>query len=189
VKMAPGVVAMKLRQWVYRCRLAAMGRHSLVEIGVEIPRGRNVRIGDFTLIDKYVQLTAPSGSIAIGSRCHLAPFTVVLGHGGVTIEDYVGIAAGAKIYSISEWPGDGKRVAGPMVPQADRGLRIAPVTIRRDAFIGANAVILPGVTIGEGAVVGANSLVGHDVPPWTIVLGTPAMPVGKREPVTVPARN
>jgi acetyltransferase-like isoleucine patch superfamily enzyme len=43
--------------------------------------------------------------------------------------------------------------------------------------------VLPGVTIGHGAVVGANSLVARDVPPWTIVLGVPAIPVGKREPV------
>lgn len=185
VKMMPGAVPMKLRQWVYRVRLSAMGRHSLIDLAVEISRGRNVRIGDFTLIDKYCQLTAPSGSIAIGSRCHLAPFTIVLGHGGVTIEDYVGIGAGARIVSISEWPGGGKRLAGPMVPEAERGLKIAPVRLCCDSFVGANAVVLPGVTVGEGAVVGAGSVVGRDVPPWTIVMGVPAMPVGHREPIGV----
>jgi len=183
IKMCPGTVALKLRQWVYRRRLAAMGRHSLIEVGVEIPQPGGVRIGDFTLIDKYCQLSAQTGQIVIGDRCHLAPFTIVLGQGGVTIDDYVGIAAGAKIYSISEWPGEGKRLAGPLVPQSDRGLKIAPVHLCRDSFVGANSVILPGVTVGEGAVVGGNSLVGSNVPPWTVVLGVPAIPVGQREPV------
>lgn len=186
IKFMPGAVGMKLRQWVYRMRLAEMGRHSLVEVGVSIPVGRNVRLGDFTLIDKYCQLTAAEGSIVIGSRCHLAPFTIILGHGGVTIEDYVGVAAGARIYSISEWPGEGKRLAGPMIPFEHRGLRKGPVVLKKDCFIGANAVILPGVTVGEGAVVGANTVVARDVEPWTVVIGNPAMPAGTREPVSVP---
>ena len=185
VKHLPGSIGMKLRQWVYRCRLASMGRHSLVDVGVEIRGPRNIRVGQFTLIDKYVQLTATDGSIVIGDRCHLAPMTIVLGHGGVIIEDYVGIGPGARILSISEWPGEGKRLAGPMTPPEQRGLRLGPVKLEQDSFIGTNVVILPGVTVGRGAVVGANSVVGRDVPPWTVVVGVPAMPVGTREPVKV----
>ena len=49
-----------------------------------------------------------------------------------------------------------------------------PVTIGNDCWFGANVVICPGVTIGEGAVVGANSTVTKDVPPYTIVVGNPA---------------
>ncbi len=185
IKLLPGVVGLKLRQWIYRVRLAGMGRHSLIEVGVGIQAPERVRIGDFTLIDKYCQLNAGDGSIAVGSRCHLAPFTVVLGHGGVVIEDYVGVAAGAKIYSISEWHGGGKRLAGPMIPAEHRGLRVGPVRLEQDSFLGANAVVLPGVTVGRGAVVGANTVVARDVPPWTVVLGVPAVPVGTRDPVTV----
>ena len=183
IKYLPGVVGMKLRQWIFRCRLGAMGRHSLIDAAVEIPRAARVRIGDFTLIGKYCQLNAADGTIEIGDRCHLAGFVTVLGHGGVVIEDYVGVAAGARIYSASEWPADGKRLAGPMVPDDQRSVRVGPVRLCRDSFLGANSVVLPGVTIGQGAVVGANSLVARDVPPWTIVLGVPAIPVGQREPV------
>jgi dTDP-4-amino-4,6-dideoxy-D-glucose acyltransferase len=144
-----------------------------------------VHLGEFTLIDRYCLLVASEGSIRIGSRCHLAPHVLVLGHGGVTIGDYVGIGAGAKIYSISEWPGEGKRLAGPMVPAEQRGLRKAAVRLEQDCFIGAGAVVLPGVTVGRGAVVGANSVVARDVPPWTVVMGVPAMPIGARDPVAV----
>lgn len=52
--------------------------------------------------------------------------------------------------------------------------RKGKITIRQDAWLGAGAVILPGVEIGEGAVVGANSVVTRDVPPYTVVGGIPA---------------
>ena len=57
----------------------------------------------------------------------------------------------------------------PYVPTAH-----APVTIANDAWLGTGVVVLPGVTVGEGAVVGANSVVTRDVPPFTIVAGAPA---------------
>ncbi|WP_280140977.1 acyltransferase [Methylobacterium phyllostachyos] len=55
-----------------------------------------------------------------------------------------------------------------------------PVAIMDHAWIGARAIILPGVTIGEGAVVGAGAVVSRDVAPYTIVAGNPAVVVGKR---------
>jgi maltose O-acetyltransferase len=57
-----------------------------------------------------------------------------------------------------------------------------PVTIEDDAWIGAGAVILPGIRIGKGAVVGANSVVTRDVPPLTVVAGLPARPIRQLPP-------
>jgi acetyltransferase-like isoleucine patch superfamily enzyme len=57
-----------------------------------------------------------------------------------------------------------------------------PVTIEDHAFVGTRAMILPGVTIGRGAVVVAGAQVSKDVPPMTIVAGSPARPIGMREP-------
>lgn len=54
------------------------------------------------------------------------------------------------------------------------------IEIGADAFVGAQAMILPGVRVGEGAVVGAGSVVTKDVEPWTIVAGNPARPIGER---------
>lgn len=56
-----------------------------------------------------------------------------------------------------------------------------PVTIGADVWIGASAIILPGVTIGDGAVVGAGSVVTKDVQPYSVVVGSPARFVKKRE--------
>jgi acetyltransferase-like isoleucine patch superfamily enzyme len=60
---------------------------------------------------------------------------------------------------------------------ADRG---GPVSVGDRAWIGFRAIVLPGVTIGEGAVVGAGGVVSRDVPPFTIVAGNPARPIGSR---------
>ena len=56
----------------------------------------------------------------------------------------------------------------------------APITIGPQAWIGARAIVLPGVTVGEGAVVAAGAVVTKDVPPWTVVAGNPAKEVKKR---------
>ena len=66
------------------------------------------------------------------------------------------------------------------ITKANRPLVTAPIEICDGAWIGAYAIILPGVTIGEGAVVGACAVVTKDVAPWTVVAGNPAREVKKR---------
>ena len=58
------------------------------------------------------------------------------------------------------------------------------VIIKDDAYIGANCVIMPGVTIGEGALIGAGSFVNKDVEPWSIYVGTPARKIRDRQKPT-----
>lgn len=58
-------------------------------------------------------------------------------------------------------------------------VKTAPIHINEKVWIGMNAIILKGVTIGEGAIVGAGSVVTKDVPPWTVVAGNPARVVKK----------
>lgn len=59
-------------------------------------------------------------------------------------------------------------------------LQTAKIVVGEDAFVGARAFVLPGVNIGDGAVIGASSLVAADVPEWTITAGNPARTLGKR---------
>jgi acetyltransferase-like isoleucine patch superfamily enzyme len=67
------------------------------------------------------------------------------------------------------------------IPINDQGIYCDPVRIEDDAWIGMNAVILQGVTIGKGAVVGAGAVVTRDVPAWSIVMGVPARIVSQRD--------
>ncbi|MFX1487140.1 MAG: acyltransferase [Promethearchaeota archaeon] len=91
----------------------------------------------------------------------------------ITIEDNVQISAGAKIVAHDS---SFKNVFHGHIPTY-----IAPVILRRNAYIGSGAIILPGVTVGESAIVGAGALVISDIPPRTIAVGVPAKVVGTIE--------
>lgn len=87
-----------------------------------------------------------------------------LDQGGITIEDGVFIGPGAKILTEGH----------PEEPELRHTLHTEPVVIRRKAWIGAGAMILPGVTVGENAIVAAGAVVTKDVPDNAIVAGVPA---------------
>ena len=87
-----------------------------------------------------------------------------LDQGGITLEDGVFIGPGVKIATEGH----------PELPEKRHSLITAPVVIRRNAWIGAGAIILPGVTVGENAIVAAGAIVKRDVADNTIVGGIPA---------------
>jgi len=182
----PGPIGYKSRQIYYKRKLKSLGNNTLIDVGVIITGPENISIGEYTWIDSFVRLEGVLGEIKIGRRVHIASGCILGGGGGLEIHDYVGIGAGAKIYTNSEAPKNGKRMSGPMIPWRYKAYIREPVIIEKDAVVGANAVVLPGVRIGEGAVVGANSLVANDITPWSIVIGVPARIAGTRERVTVP---
>ncbi|WP_297337324.1 sugar O-acetyltransferase [Algoriphagus sp.] len=84
--------------------------------------------------------------------------------GGITIEDDVQIAPQVKLVTENH----------PLNPKTRKGLILSPILIKKNAWIGAGAMILPGVTIGENSVVAAGAVVSKDVPDHTVVGGVPA---------------
>ncbi|AWK05851.1 acetyltransferase [Flavobacterium crocinum] len=102
--------------------------------------------------------------ITIGKNVFINFDCTFLALGGITIEDDVLI--GPKVSLITE--------NHPLNPEDRKGLAGKPIVIKKNAWIGANATILPGVTIGENAVVAAGAVVSKDVPDNTIVGGIPA---------------
>lgn len=186
IRYIPGGVGFKLRQIYYKQVLREMGDNVLIDVGVIINGAWNISIADYVWIDTYVVLTAPIKELRIGRRTHIGPYTSMGGREEIILEDYVGISTGVHIFSGSERPVDGKRMSGPLVPEEYRGFFSAPVRLRKDSFVGAQSVVLPGVELGEGAVLGACSLANRSLPPWTIASGTPARSKGRRDPVTVP---
>ena len=137
-----------------------------------------ISIGDSVIIDDFVFLV---GGIEtrIGSFVHLASFSSYLGRGRLVIEDFVSISSGARIYSgIDDFSGGA--LVGPGVPEPYRQPTRSFLHVGKYALIGANAVVFPGVTLGEGCAVGALSLVNRDCEPWTIYGGIPARPIKER---------
>jgi acetyltransferase-like isoleucine patch superfamily enzyme len=100
----------------------------------------------------------------IGEKVFINHDCSFLGIGGITIEDDVLI--GPKVSLITE--------SHPLSPSERKALLVKPIVIKRNAWIGASATILPGVTVGENAVVAAGAVVSRDVPANTVVGGVPA---------------
>ena len=183
----PGPLGYGMRRFLFARTLKKVGKNCIFDVGLRIISGRNISVGEYTWIDAYTSLGALFGAISIGKRVHIAPHSIInAGIDGVEIQDYVAIGAGSQIYGHSEMPKEGKRMSGPMIPWRYKAYTSGKVTLKKDCFLGPRSIILPGVTVGEGAVVGAGSVINCDVAPWTIVFGTPARVIGKRESVTVP---
>ena len=122
-------------------------------------------IGDDCKIASFVEVQR---GVAIGDRVKIEAFAFV--PSGVTIEDDVFIGPHACFTNDRDPRATGE--GGALLQSGE--WEIVPTIVRRGASIGANATIICGVTIGEGALVGAGSVVTRDVPPHTIVRGNPA---------------
>lgn len=139
------------------CRFV-VGKDCLVRSGVVFERERTrLSIGDRCFIGKGVISVAEE--IEIGDD--------VLISWGVTITDHNShsLKFSERQDDVVDWHGRNKNWTG---------VKVGKVVIQNKAWIGFNAIVLKGVTIGEGAIVGAGSVVSKDVPPFTIVAGNPA---------------
>jgi len=159
--------------------LKSCGENVFISAKTEIRRPHLVNIGNHVAIDTGFYLTTGA---EIGDYIHIAPYTTVIGGATtvLTVEHFSTIAAGSRIICASEgYLGEG--LVGPTVPDEFRDdVFYGNVTLRRFATVGTNAVIMPGVTLAEGCVIGACSLVTKDTEPWTIYTGIPAKPVKDR---------
>jgi acetyltransferase-like isoleucine patch superfamily enzyme len=122
-------------------------------------------IGDETKIGAFVEIQK---NATVGKRCKISSHTFICE--GVRIDDHVFVGHGVTFINDS-YP-RATTASGDLQTEAD--WKVEPTIVHRGASIGSGATILCNVTIGEGAIVGAGSVVTHDVPPGTIVAGNPA---------------
>lgn len=149
---SPGVNPLKA--WLMRLRGARIGRGVKFWSGIWIDRFDRLQIGEDATIGKSVLLVC-GGGVHLGRR-------TMIGHG-------------SKLISAKH------RIPPNRAPMRFAGTIFGKVTIKDDAWLAAQSLVLPGVTVGEGAVVGAGSVVTHDVPPYAVVAGVPARIMRMRE--------
>jgi galactoside O-acetyltransferase len=178
-----GAAGFFLRGAYFKAKLGRMGKNVLIDLGVTIWAPQNVSVGDYSHLDTNVKIEG-NGPVSIGSCVHVASNVLLQGRGGLTISDYADIAAGSLIYSGVNHYTDGQTdryyEMSSCAPADRQFVRCAPVRIEKSAFIGMNSVVMPGVTVGEGAVVGACSFVNRDVAPYKIAAGVPARVIKER---------
>ena len=131
----------------------------------------NVVLGDNVTIDDFVFIVAKTFT-KLGDYIHIAAFTSIMGGGTFVMGDYSTLSMGVRIVTGTENLGG---MVGATIPEPYRKARRSYVVIGKHCMVGANSVILPGVTIPDGVVIGAMSLVleGTKLEPWSIYAGSP----------------
>ncbi len=137
--------------------------------GAKIVGREQIEFGDHVLIDDYVFIYAKK-RIQIGDYVHLAAYSSITGGEEVAMAPFSTLSWGCRLFTASD-DFTGYGFGNSTVPEPYRNVRRAPVSLGRFAIVGANTVILPGVTIGEGASIGANSVVSCDLAPWGVYIG------------------
>lgn len=115
-------------------------------------------------LTKYNWMVQNKDGLKIGHKTDIGAFTYINAKNGVVIEDFVQIGSHCSLYSISTI--DNKE---------------GQITLKKNCKIGSHSVMMPGVTIGENAVIGAFSFVNRDVPDNVVAAGVPIKVIKKRE--------
>jgi acetyltransferase-like isoleucine patch superfamily enzyme len=154
----------RLKGLLYACVMEEAGREFYVLGGASIYAPRGVRVGEGVTIGKYTDLDG-QGGLSIGDDTCIGPYSRIT-------------------------------TSNHRFDMTDRPIRFqgfvgAPVKIGNNVWIGAHVVVLPGVSLGDGCIIGAGSIVTHDVPAGVVAVGNPARGIKVRGPdayVRPPAR-
>jgi acetyltransferase-like isoleucine patch superfamily enzyme len=154
-------------------------RHALVLRPEVISLSDGVRIDDFARIEG-------GQGLEIGRCVHISSFSSIFGGGRCIVGDFAGLAQGSRVVTGSEQIDAAMSAAAP--PEL-RHVETTTVILDHLCFVGTNAVVLPGVTVGFGAVVAAGAVVNRNIPRWEIWAGVPARRVSARNPDELRARG
>jgi len=153
IRWVPGGWGIFLRYVIYKFLFKEMGKNVVIMEGSKIFDFKNIEIGEYSSLNEYCYLIG-NGSIKIGSWTRIASYVSL-----ITV-DHV--------------------FTDPSVKIKKQGLVSAPIVIGDDVWIGTKATILKGITIGNGAVIGAGSVVTDDIPSFAVVAGVPAKIISLR---------
>lgn len=137
-----------------------------------IDLGNHCKIRDFAFIFAGMGVT-------IGEYSDMQPHTVIWGGGETIIGNRVSIGPGSVLLSAVYSHAEGLKMVDGLEEGSSKAL-YGKLVIQDDVYIGANCTLMPNITIGEGAVIGAASFVNKDVEPWGIYVGSPAKKIGER---------
>jgi len=160
---------------LFRARCESVGRRFSITRMPFVVGHAKIYIGD--QVNFFGQVDILSGRIfdeprlVLGDRVDIGHNVVFLVNKEIVIEDNVNVATGVRFMDSDAHPRDTAERIADLPPRPEE---IKPVRVCRNAWIGQNAFILKGVTIGEGAIIGVNSVVVTDVPPYCVAMGNPA---------------
>jgi acetyltransferase-like isoleucine patch superfamily enzyme len=169
------IVPGRLRAALLRLRGMSVGAKTNVGPDLRVVHPRCVRLGERCEIEHnvFLKCISPEASLTVGDFVFVGTGTEIDVADSVTIGSHTLLAPGVFITDHAHAHARGQRLDA-------QGSRSSPVVIGSDVWLGVRSVVLSGVIIGDGAVVGAGAVVTKDIPPYAIVAGVPARPIGQR---------
>ncbi len=163
--------------------LGGCGEDVVIYRGCRIHPPERVWIGQKTQIDEGVQIFAGEG-VQIGRNVHLAFGSSISGGGRCRVGDFASIGAGVRILTGTDIPSS-QQLNNPTVPDQFRSFKRTETEVGAFAVVYTNVIVFPGVTIGDGAVVSAGSVVHHNLEGWKIYAGNPLVAIGSRDEASI----
>ena len=144
------------------------GRHSVIHgsVRMDTPPYRKFHLGDYSVVESFACINNAVGDVNIGDHTRIGLHNTIIGP--VSIGSHVNLAQGITVTALNHIFSD------PQKRIDEQGVSTDQVIIEDDTWIGANAVILPGVTIGRHSVIAAGAVVTKDIPPHSLAAGIPA---------------
>jgi galactoside O-acetyltransferase len=162
-----------------RIGLASYGRNVKISAKASFYRPDLIRLGNNVRIDDFVVISPSVSPFEIGNFVHIAAHCMLVGRSTIKMADFSGLSGRVSVYSSSD-DYSGEFMTNPTVPSHLTRVESAPVSIGRHVVIGAGAVLLPGVEIGDGSAIAAMSLVNRSLGDGVIAGGMPCRVIKKR---------
>lgn len=156
-----------------------VGSNVLVSEHATIVGLSNVTLGSNIRIDSHVVILSRRGTLTVGDNVHIEPASSIVAHHGVSIGNYCTLSHGVRLFTASaDYSGESFHNVFP--DGRFQNPRVGAIDIRDHVIIGSNSVVMPGLTLGEGAAIGALSFVRTSLEKWGIYAGNPLRRLGDR---------
>jgi len=183
LSIIPAGIGSKLRYLAYKQLFSKSGKF-YIEAGVTIIGFKNIEIGDNVSINKNSYLYAQEGGrISIGNNCSINANAMLNSTPG-----YIEICDGCAIGPNTVLRAADHTIIRKDIPIKKQAQKHGEIIVETDVWIAANCVITSDIRIGEGAVIGAGTVVNKDVKPYSVVGGVPARLIKMRDDTTTPVK-
>jgi len=173
-------MAFLTRKQISNMGFAHVGEHVYISEKASFYNPSKISMGSHIRIDDFCIFSAGNGGIELGDFVHITCYVSLIGDAKIKIGNFCGLSSKVAVFSSNDDYSGHSLLGAKLIQEEHRNVTNKPVIFEDYTTVGALSVVLPGVTIGEGTVVGAFSFVRKSLKPWGIYIGNPLRYVKKR---------
>src|SRR6185312_9054927 len=166
-------MAFLTREQIDKIGFAKVGQQVFISDRATFYNPSKISMGSYIRIDDFCVFSAGNGGIELGDFVHIGCLSSLIGHAKIKFGSYCGLSSKVSVYSSNDDFSGYSLPSVRLLQEKYRNVSDKPVTFGDYSTVGTLSVILPGVLVGEGAIVGAASLVRKNLDPWYIYTGNP----------------